>query len=149
MICLDPNHTDYEKPPPNRSYEVSESKRLFTSMIIPIDTKTFPLVSEENTYEQPCVKTRRKKLQQHRIKLEFLHKRPYLKFPCEVHLTRYAKKKMDDDNFIHACKAIRDQIADCLIPGLQKGQADGCDQITWHYKQEIAKNVHLKIELRA
>ena len=42
---------------------------------------------------------------------------------------------MDDDNLQNALKSIRDSIADLILPGMAKGQADGDDRIQWRYDQ--------------
>jgi len=56
--------------------------------------------------------------------------------PCHVTLIRQSPKSFDHDNYIAGCKAVRDCIADLLIPGLAPGQADGDSRISWSYKQE-------------
>jgi hypothetical protein len=58
------------------------------------------------------------------------------KLPAHVTMTRYSKKRFDSDNYITACKHIRDTIADFLIPGKAPGQADSSLDIYWHYWQE-------------
>lgn len=55
--------------------------------------------------------------------------------PVHVHLTRYCKRSFDWDNFVTACKPIRDTIADFIIPGKAPGQADSSPDIYWHYDQ--------------
>ncbi len=59
--------------------------------------------------------------------------------PLHVRLTRYSKKLFDWDNFISACKPIRDCVADFIIPGKAPGQADSSPDIYWHYIQEKLK----------
>lgn len=67
--------------------------------------------------------------------------------PCTVKLTRYGPRKLDYDNLLGAFKAIRDEVADYLIPGLAPGQADGDERITWQYEQESAKSHGYEIEI--
>ncbi len=43
---------------------------------------------------------------------------------------------LDDDNNIAALKHSRDCIADLLIPGLEKGQADSDSRLKWEYLQK-------------
>ncbi len=119
-------------------------KRLVTSTVIPIR-----LISEANNHDHWAKKYSRQKKQQQRIKLEWLHLRPDIKLPCEIHLIRYGRKLFDDDNYIHSCKAIRDQLADCIIPGLCPGLADSCKEITWKYSQKITKTYALQIDIYA
>lgn len=59
--------------------------------------------------------------------------------PVHVRLTRYSKKSFDWDNYITACKPIRDCVADFIIPGKAPGQADSSPDIYWHYNQEKLK----------
>lgn len=65
--------------------------------------------------------------------------------PCIVRIVRHCKRFMDEDNFIFACKAIRDAIADRLIPGLAAGRADGDNRITWVYEQVKDNEIYVEI----
>lgn len=70
--------------------------------------------------------------------------------PVHVRLTRYSKKSYDWDNYITACKPIRDCVADFIIPGKAPGQADSSPDIYWHYHQEKLKegeNESLLVEI--
>lgn len=71
------------------------------------------------------------------------------KLPVHVRLTRHCKRKYDWDNYISACKPIRDCIADFLIPGKAPGQADSSLDIFWHYEQDkqLDKKDKLVIEI--
>src|SRR5690349_7662272 len=60
---------------------------------------------------------------------------PFPKPPCTVTIKRQCARFFDEDNYIYACKGLRDAIADVLIPGRQPGRADGDKRITWIYKQ--------------
>lgn len=70
--------------------------------------------------------------------------------PCTVRLTRVAPRPLDGDNLQFALKNVRDTLADLLIPGLAKGQADGDPRIKWEYSQEKGKpkEYSLKIQVR-
>ena len=69
--------------------------------------------------------------------------------PCQVTLIRVAPRTFDEDNLIGSFKAIRDEIADMLIPGLAPGRADSCPDIKWIYKQQKAvKEYSVVIEVR-
>jgi hypothetical protein len=118
------------------------NRRLFSVISVPMR-----LISEANNRDHWRIKNKRKQKQQNQVALEWLLMRPDITIPCEVHLIYYHKKLMDIDNFIISCKAVRDQIADCLIPGLAKGRADDDPRITWHYEQKIAKSYLLEIKI--
>ena len=107
-------------------------------LIIPIRT-----VSELNSREHWTAKHKRAKKQKSAVKNKFF----LLKIDKvdTVRLTRFGKRLLDDDNLQASFKAIRDQIADCLHPGLAPGQADKF--FNWQYAQEIAKNYSIRIEL--
>ena len=70
-----------------------------------------------------------------------LKKRPSL--PCKVTITRIAPRPYDYDNFVYACKGLRDILADLLIPNLAPGQADANPSITWIYTQEKKSKSYL------
>lgn len=78
-----------------------------------------------------------------------LEKHNLPELPVHVRLTRYSKKFYDWDNYISACKPIRDSVADFIIPGKAPGQADSSDMIYWHYYQEKSKDKkdRLKLEI--
>lgn len=64
-----------------------------------------------------------------------------------VKISRLSPRKMDSDNFIFACKYIRDIIADLLVSGLGYGQADNEKYINFQYEQEKSKEHLIKIEI--
>lgn len=72
------------------------------------------------------------------------------KVPCLVRIERcfcaYAKI-MDYDNYIAACKSIRDSIAELLIPGLPPGRADFTSEIVWEYLQTKSNQNIFKIKI--
>lgn len=67
------------------------------------------------------------------------HQLHSLKFPMNIRITRFSKKVFDWDNFVYSCKAIRDTIADFIIPGRAPGQADSSENLRWEYIQEKIK----------
>lgn len=52
-----------------------------------------------------------------------------------VSLTRYGRK-MDYDNYVFACKSLRDALCSWFFPKLKPGQADGLDIFHFNYYQE-------------
>lgn len=63
--------------------------------------------------------------------------------PVTVTLTRIAPKRLDSDNNISGCKALRDGIADRL------GVNDNDPRVTWRYEQERGepKEYAVRIEI--
>lgn len=118
------------------------NKRLITSTVIPLR-----LISEANNTDHWAQKHKRKKQQQQRIKLEWIHLRPDITLPCEIHLTRIGKKELDYDNLVNSFKAVIDQLASCIIPNLKPGQADSSKDIIWHFKQKTAKSYAIQIDI--
>lgn len=93
------------------------------------------MISEANNSEHWTNKRRRRKVKQDVVK--FYLKKYYerqISFPCLVKLVRISPRKLDYDNLVFFFKGIRDQIADCLIPGMAKGRADGDPRISWDYE---------------
>lgn len=109
-------------------------------LFIPVKT-----VSELNVREHWSVKSARVKRQKINVWAEWYKARPVIEFPCEVTLIRQSMRFLDDDNLQGSLKAIRDQVADCLIPGLAPGRADGDPKIKWHYSQEKGKPQGVKV----
>lgn len=66
-----------------------------------------------------------------------------VELPCEIYLTRIAKRLYDSDNNIFAFKSTRDTLAQ-LITGKKRGIGDE-DGFTWHYAQE--KGVESKVKI--
>lgn len=95
------------------------------------------LMSEANTHQHWRKKHERTKRQQKAIRLIWLCKRPIVGLPCRVSFTRIGPRNLDSDNLAYAFKAIRDQLASLIRPGLAPGHADGDDSgIEWCYSQE-------------
>ena len=86
------------------------------------------LVSVANTRE--CWQAKAGRAQAHR-RAGFLMTPKDVALPAIVTITRIGPKRMDDDNVVSACKALRDSIAQRI------GVDDGCDQITWRYGQRV------------
>ncbi len=122
-------------------------KNMTIKWLLPIK-----IISEPNTNHHWSVKYKRFKEQKKQIWLAFYNDQPKIKLPCEVTLTRIGPRKLDDDNLIASFKAVRDEIADHLIPGKKPGQADSDFRIIWNYKQESPEKTNkdkyqIKVEI--
>jgi hypothetical protein len=62
--------------------------------------------------------------------------------PCIVTITRIGPKMLDGDNMQHACKGLRDGIADRL------GVDDRDPAVEWRYAQEIARPKRYAVRVR-
>lgn len=67
--------------------------------------------------------------------------------PVEITFVRIAPRTLDYDNLLYAFKSIRDVVSDLMLPGLRPGQADGSDQLKFHYEQEKSKEYGIRIEV--
>lgn len=107
-----------------------------------------PLVSEANNTDHWTVKRKRKNAQKIEVISAMSHlRRSYMaKQPLLISIIRVGGRKMDDDNYQNAVKAIRDAIADQLNPGLAPGQADNSDQFTWIYQQQKGSPKRIRVE---
>ncbi len=95
------------------------------------------LMSEANTHQHWRKKYERNKRQQKAVKLIWLSQRPVVAIPCRVCFTRIGPRTLDSDNLAYCFKAIRDELAGLIRPGLVAGQADADGQgIDWSYSQE-------------
>ena len=94
-------------------------------------------------------KNKRHKAQKKMVWWALNDKRPPTTTPAIFTLTRVAPRYMDEDNLQSSFKAIRDQCADYIHPGLAPGRADGLGDITFIYKQEkgAPKEYKIKIEI--
>ncbi len=89
-------------------------------------------MSEYNTRDHWTVKARRIANQKWVVRSYLLlFQKPAA--VARVTLTRVAPRRLDDDNLRGALKAVRDAVADWLIPGLAPGRAD--DKLEWYYEQ--------------
>ena len=102
---------------------------MLKEIVIPIRT-----VSESNMREHWSAKHRRHKKQKG-IVLMYLRHNGEIQLPCTVKMIRRSKRMLDDDNLIGSMKAVRDAIADFIIPGLAPGRADDNKTIRWQYDQ--------------
>lgn len=112
----------------------------------------FPLyckiVSEANNTDHWTVKHKRRNAQKIEVMatMSDFPTSQFAKHPLLIRIIRLGGRKMDDDNFQNAVKAIRDAIADQLRPGLAPGQADNTDQIVWDYRQKPGKERCILVE---
>jgi hypothetical protein len=101
-------------------------------MIFEIDAE---LKSVMNLREHWVVKLKRKQALSMLVKRE-LESCPFsFPLPVQVIITRISPRPLDIDNLVPACKSIKDDIADFLIPGKKRGRADDSKQIRWFYDQ--------------
>jgi len=105
--------------------------------------------SEGNLHEHWRKKHARDKETQAMLAIWFKNARLPEYLPCTVKFTRIAPRKIDDDNLVFSLKFCRDCVADYLIPGLARGQADSDPRIKWEYAQEKGKpkEYALKVEI--
>ncbi len=106
-----------------------------------IETYTLPIVvvSTPNRREHWSVKAKRAKA--HREAAIMIPKRKW-DSTYRVTITRWGPRKLDSDNLIAGCKALRDGIADRL------GLDDADERIVWEYTQErhAERQVTVRIE---
>ena len=94
-------------------------------------------VSEANNSEHWTKVYARRKLQKKLIYIKWLSDTPKLILPCKVKLTRIGGKFLDvGDNLPMAFKAIRDILADRIIPNKPPGWSDSSPLIQWEYDQK-------------
>jgi hypothetical protein len=126
---------------------LKEETKLWQCSPIVILNVPLRLVSESNSSEHWLKKAKRHTQQQWLVKAA-LNKHDLTKcLPCTVKLVRLSPRKFDSDNLQGAFKWIRDQVADCLIPGKKKGMADNDSRITWLYDQERSSTHAIRIEI--
>lgn len=109
---------------------------------IPVHT-----VSEANSREHWHKAALRHCSQKKLVQAYFWKERPKITLPCAITLVRIGKRKLDSDNLPVSMKYIRDAIADCLIPGLPPGRADGDMRLSWQYDQKKAYGNAVGIEI--
>jgi len=97
------------------------------------------VVSESNICQHWTKKRKRRIVQDQIIRWEWkianFHHNIIVNQPYTIVFTRLSRRRMDDDNLVSAFKAIRDTIADLLIPGKAKGVADGDKRLKFIYNQ--------------
>lgn len=110
------------------------------SLNIPVKIK-----SECNTHTHWRDRYTRAKKQKAVVIAYWLNAAKKVQMPCTIKLIRRSPRKLDDDNLRGAFKAIRDALADLIIPGLAPGRAD--EQISWHYDQVKDKVQSVDVEV--
>lgn len=96
-------------------------------------TLTLPLrvVSEANRRDHWSVKAKRVRAQRSAVAYAWTGTdMPRGRQPSAVRLTRVAPRKLDDDNLVRGCKAIRDEVA------WMCGFDDASPATRWEYAQE-------------
>jgi hypothetical protein len=104
------------------------------------------LISEANNRDHWTKKSKRSQVIKMIVRADLMKFKSHWRFPLSVVLTRIGRK-LDEDNLAYAFKAIRDEIADYILPGMAKGRADSDPRITWHYQQETAKLSGFRIDI--
>lgn len=61
--------------------------------------------------------------------------------PCVVTITRIGKRRLDDDNAVASCKAVRDGVADAL------GIDDSDPRVEWRYEQETKQAYAVRVRV--
>lgn len=110
------------------SYHFDE---LVVDWLLDVDT-----CSEMNMREHWHDRFVRHNIQKRCVWAQWHQEKPKIKLPCLVVLTRISCRKLDSDNNVMAFKAIRDEVANQLRPGLLYGKADDTDDIQWEYRRE-------------
>ena len=107
-----------------------------------------PIKSEANSTDHWTVKRKRQNAQKIEViaAMSHLPTATIAKHQLLICITRIGGRRMDDDNYQNAVKAIRDAIADQLRPGLAPGQADSTDQFVWSYHQQKGSPKRIRIE---
>ncbi len=110
------------------------------------------LVSEANRQQHWAARGKRAKAQR---ELASYYVRPYrdaIPIPATITIRRIAPRALDDDNLARACKAVRDGIADALLPATQGNQRrrwanDSDGQIAWRYEQRKGRPKEHGVEI--
>lgn len=105
------------------------------------------IYSENNMSQNPWVKRKRTLAQKFCVGIALKNRLENVIFPCLVKLIRLSTKPLDPDNLQFSFKAVRDEVANRLIPGLRPGMADGDPRIKWEYEEQKEKGNSLKIEI--
>jgi hypothetical protein len=107
---------------------------------IPIHT-----VSEANKNWHWSKKKKLHDVQARWLRIWQLNEKPVFTLPCVIILSRGAKRRLDDDNLPVSMKFIRDYIADMILPGMAKGQADSDKRIRWVYSQHSSSECEVRV----
>lgn len=103
------------------------------------------LVSLTNAHEHWRHRQRRAKAQReaaHLLLISEISKHGQPQLPAVVTITRYGKRKLDDDNLAASAKHVRDGVADAL----QVDDGDG-QMVRWEYRQEIGQAYGVRIQV--
>jgi len=113
----------------------------WVEITIPIRT-----VSEANCTDHWRVKHKRHKKQKALIYMLLRPKRPLLKVPCHINITRYAPRKLDKhDNLPISVKYLLDACCEVITNDYRPGRADSDERIEVAYNQVISKHYAVKI----
>ena len=106
------------------------AKNAFVDIKIPMRLKSVNI--------QECWQKRhaRSKNERFYVNMTLKPRASCISLPVEVLIVRYASKKMDSDNFIAACKYLKDEIANILVPTNRSGSTDEDSRISWKYMQK-------------
>lgn len=104
---------------------------------------------------QAGINAGRNKSNGRRLALEYAITDPKPIPPCVITIQRMYdpslhEKRWDNDNWISACKHIRDSLADLIVPGLKKGQADHPKHgLTFEYDQVASTKKGVLISIKS
>lgn len=114
-------------------------------LVLPIRT-----VSEANSSEHWTKKSKRHRIQKKVVWWTLNDKRPPVRTPLTITLTRVAPRYMDPSNLVSSFKYIEDACAEYFHPGLAPGRADGFGDISFIHKQIKGnpKEYKIKIEFK-
>jgi len=94
-------------------------------------------------------KHRRHRLQKGTVALLLRPHRECLSMPCQITLTRYAPRKLDQfDNLPMSMKYILDSICEIITNDFTPGRADSHEGLSVMYKQEISKEYGVKVHIK-
>lgn len=113
---------------------------MIQSWDLPIRT-----ISEANDSSHWTKKRERRARQQFYIRGWWNKEKPKFMLPLKITLIRLAPRRLDSDNNVSAFKAIRDEIASKIFPGMAPGRADDSDLLSWQYDQMSAKSYGIRI----
>lgn len=109
---------------------------------IPVGT-----VSESNMRDHWRSRHRRSKSQKQAVQLFFTPSLGSDFTSIDIILTRQSAGILDTDNLPGSLKAIRDAVADVLIPGLAPGRADGDVRLRWIYEQKRDPEIGVRVQI--
>jgi len=108
--------------------------------------KTLPLkIQSPNVMEHWTKRYKRNQFNHSLIRSRLLTPTIQIHLPCSITLERAANRFYDVDNYIFACKGVKDSIASIIL-NKKRGQDDDNPGITWIYKQVKGKQ-SMRIEI--